>query len=289
MRSEQEMMELILHVARQDERVRAVGMNGSRTNPNVPKDMFQDYDIVYLVTDMDSFIQDPHWIDVFGERLIMQMPEAMSMFPPDLGGWFSYLMQFEDGTRIDMILIPIEDKDKYLQDDKLTVILLDKDQALPELPPPTDEDYWVKRPSALFFADCCNEFWWVCTYVAKGLWRQEILFAQEHLHSIVRPMLMKMLSWKVGIETEFSLSVGKCGKYLKAYMTDGAWNKLMATYPNGTYDGVWNALFIMCGLFRETALFVADRLGFEYPLEDDRKVTAYLEHVRQLPADAATM
>ncbi|WP_195573992.1 aminoglycoside 6-adenylyltransferase [Paenibacillus sp. 1001270B_150601_E10] len=289
MRSKQEMMELVLRVAREDERVRAVGMNGSRTNPNVPRDMFQDYDIVYLVTDMESFIQDPHWIDVFGERLIMQMPEAMSMFPPDLGRWFSYLMLFEDGNRIDMILIPIEEKETYLQDDKLTVILMDKDQALPEIPPPTDEDYWVKRPSAAIFADCCNEFWWVCTYVAKGLWRQEILFAQEHLHSIVRPMLMKMLSWKVGIETDFSLSVGKCGKYLKTYMTDEAWNKLMATYPNGTYDGVWNALFTMCGLFRETALFVADKLGFEYPIEDDRKVTGYLERVRKLPSNATEM
>ena len=46
MRTETEMMELILSVAKEDERIRAVYMNGSRTNPNAPKDLFQDYDIV---------------------------------------------------------------------------------------------------------------------------------------------------------------------------------------------------------------------------------------------------
>lgn len=55
MRTQQEMMNLILSFARNDERVRAVGMEGSRTNVNVPKDDFQDYDITYIVTDMASF------------------------------------------------------------------------------------------------------------------------------------------------------------------------------------------------------------------------------------------
>ena len=51
MRSEDEMMKLILQVAEDDERVRAVYLNGSRTNPNAPKDCFQDYDVVYVVTE----------------------------------------------------------------------------------------------------------------------------------------------------------------------------------------------------------------------------------------------
>ena len=54
MRSEKEMMELILSVARKDERIRAVYMNGSRTNPNVKKDIFQDYDIVYVVKEKQA-------------------------------------------------------------------------------------------------------------------------------------------------------------------------------------------------------------------------------------------
>ena len=39
MRSEKEMFDLILGTAKQDARIRAVYMNGSRTNKNVRKDI----------------------------------------------------------------------------------------------------------------------------------------------------------------------------------------------------------------------------------------------------------
>jgi len=286
MRTEQEMFELILQVAERDERVRAVCMNGSRTNPNAPKDLFQDYDIVYLVTEMDSFIDNPQWIDVFGERIIMQTPEAMPLFPHEPGRRFSYLILLKDGNRIDLTLVPLDEKDAYCKEDKLTVILLDKDGFLPELPPPSDENYWVKRPSAEFFADCCNEFWWVSTYVAKGLWRREILYAQEHLNRHVRPMLIQMLEWQTGIRTDYSVSIGKSGKYLEKYLPEETWRELLSTFAEGSCERVWQALFAAVNLFRKTAQYVANRLQFNYPHEEDRLVTAYLTRVRNLPPDA---
>ncbi|SCW83888.1 aminoglycoside 6-adenylyltransferase [Paenibacillus tianmuensis] len=286
MRSEQEMMKLILDIARNDERIRAVGMNGSRTNPNAPKDSFQDYDIVYIVYDLPSFIEDTQWIDRFSSRIIMQKPEEMKLIPPELDGKFPYLMLFTDGNRIDLTLCPFEQKDNWNSDDKLAVVLLDKDNCLPNLPAPTDEDYWVKRPSAKLFADCCNEFWWVSTYVAKGLWRHEMLYAQDHLNTAVRPMLIQMLEWQVGIQTDFSISTGKNGKYLEMYLSTESWHELLSTFPNATYEGAWQALFAMGDLFRRTAQDVANRLNYEYPLEDDQRVTAYLRHVRNITPDA---
>ncbi|MBU8785794.1 MULTISPECIES: aminoglycoside 6-adenylyltransferase [Bacillus] len=285
MRSEQEIMDLVLKVAKEDDRVRAVGMNGSRTNPNVPKDPFRDYDIAYLVTDMQSFLDDPDWIDVFGEQIIMQTPEDMELFPNELGDRFTYMMLFTDGNRIDLMLIPMEEKDEYCREDGLTVILLDKDGGLPAIPPPTDEEYWVKRPSAQAFADCCNECWWTSTYVAKGLWRQEILYAIDHL-VLARAMLLKMLEWKVGIETDFSLSIGKNAKFLKRYVDIETWNRLLATYPHGDYDDVWSALFALTDLFEETAIEAAEHFRYEYPYADAGKVRQYLKHVRRLKPGA---
>ncbi|WP_439096841.1 aminoglycoside 6-adenylyltransferase [Bacillus massiliigorillae] len=279
------MMNLVLRVAKEDERVRAVGMNGSRTNMNVPKDPFQDFDIVYLVNDMQSFTDDPNWIDVFGERIIMQTPENMAMFPPELGGRFSYLMLFADGNRIDLLLIPLEEKEVYCHEDGLTVLLLDKDKQLPTIPAPSDEEYWVKRPSAAFFDDCCNEFWWVSTYIVKGLWRQEILYALDHFN-MVRSMLVKMLEWKVGIDTNFSLSVGKNGKFLKNHVNQELWERLMGTYPTGDYESVWRSLFIMTDLFEEVAIEVGNYFDYKYPIEEADKVKKYHLHVQALPSGA---
>ena len=73
MRSEEEMMHLILQVAKDDERVRAVYLNGSRTNPNAPKDRFQDYDVVYVVTDTKPYYENHDWIistGLLGKHLI---------------------------------------------------------------------------------------------------------------------------------------------------------------------------------------------------------------------------
>ena len=49
MRSEEEIYRLLLETAEADDRILAVYMNGSRTNPKVPGDIFQDYDIFYFV------------------------------------------------------------------------------------------------------------------------------------------------------------------------------------------------------------------------------------------------
>lgn len=256
-------MELILDFARRDERIRVVGMEGSRTNVNAPQDRFQDYDVTYVVTDMEAFKKDDEWLGYFGKRIIMQKPEAMAMFPPELGNWFSYLMLFEDGTRIDLTLAPLAELELYLSSDKLLTVLLDKDGRIGDYPVPTDIDYHVKKPSAEFFDDCCNEFWMVSTYVSKGLCRREFLFATEHLNLILRPNLLQMMAWKTGIETGFSLSVGKAYKYLDKYVAQDVWQRLMATYQNGSYEDMWRALFACHALFRETARFVAAQLGYD--------------------------
>lgn len=280
MRTEQEMYRLILEVAREDERVRLVGLNGSRANAKVPKDIFQDYDIVYVVTDMESFTEGDHWIEVFGKQIMMQKPDSMELFPSRVEGWFTYLMLFEDGNRIDLTLVPLEDLDNYLGRSKLTVILLDKDSRAKSYPKPSDEDYHVKKPASGCYLDCCNEFWWVATYVAKGLCRDELIYAAEHMASCVRRQLLTMLSWKVGIETDFSLSVGKLGKYLKRFISGTEWMLLQTTYRMDTLEYGWEALEASMKLFRQASIYVGERLGYEYP-QYDNKVSAYISTLRQ--------
>ena len=77
MRSEKEVYDIVLNFAKTDKRIRMVTLEGSRTNTNIPPDDFQDFDITFFVTDMDSFTSDDKWLDIFGERLILQKPEDM--------------------------------------------------------------------------------------------------------------------------------------------------------------------------------------------------------------------
>ena len=285
MRSEQEMLDLILDTARGDERIRVVIMNGSRINPNARRDPFQDFDIIYLVNDVNQFKHNPDWIQRFGELMILQMPEDMQDPPPNQDGSFSYLMQFSDGNRIDLGIAPLEKLDELITD-SLTEILLDKDERIGSMPPANDRNYLPLPPTPKAFADCCNEFWWVCPYVAKGLWREEILYAKYCLDHYVRDQLMKMITWYAGIRTQFSQTPGKNGKYLQQQLEPELWEKLLSTYSDAGYEHTWNALFRTCDLFREVANQVAEKFTFDYPHEDDQRVSAHLKHISCLPKDA---
>jgi aminoglycoside 6-adenylyltransferase len=285
MRSEQEMLDLILNTAKNDDRIRAVIMNGSRANPNAPRDRFQDFDIVYLVTDVAPFRYNFEWIKRFGELMILQMPEDMLDPPPSNLGGFVYLMQFTDGNRIDLGIDPLSIL-SALGRDSQSILLLDKDGLVEPFPPASDSDYLPKPPTAKAFADCCNEFWWVSPYVAKGLWREEIAYAKYKLDVHVRDQLLKMLTWHIGVKTGFLRNPGKMGKYFEKYLAPEAWDQLLRTYSDASYGRTWEALYAMCGLFREAALQVAAHFGFEYPRGDDERVTAHLKHVRLLPRDA---
>ncbi|WJE54521.1 aminoglycoside 6-adenylyltransferase [Bacillus cereus] len=289
MRSEKEMMDLILNTAREDERIRAVIMNGSRVNPNVKKDCFQDYDIVYVMKDTQSFTSEHSWINRFGEIMIVQMPEEGTLVPPEEDGRFPYLMQFIDGNRIDLTLVPVELANELLDRDSLSVLLLDKDGCIEPFPPANDSDYLINRPSEKEFADCCNEFWWCSTNVAKGLWREELPYVKGMLEGPVRNMLMQMLEWHIGIKTNFTVSAGKFGKYFEQYLEDDIWKQYMDTFSNADYEKIWNSVFVMGDLFRGIAIEIASYFGYEYPQGDDARVTSYLKHVKSLPQDSKTV
>ncbi|MEJ2208772.1 MAG: aminoglycoside 6-adenylyltransferase [Anaerolineae bacterium] len=285
MRSEREMLDLILDTAREDDRIRAVILNGSRTSPSAPRDPFQDFDVVYLVTDVAPFRHNFDWIARFGELMILQMPEDMQDPPPRGNDGFVYLMQFADGNRIDLGLFPVA-RAGDLERESQSVLLLDKDGLVEPFPPASDADYYPTPPTAKAFADCCNEFWWVSPYVAKGLWRGEILYAKHFQDRFVRDQLRKMINWYVGVETEFGATPGKFGKYLERYLAPELWQLLLDTYSGAGYEETWQALFAMGDLFRRLALHVAAHFGFDYPHGDDERVSAHLRHVYHLPPDA---
>ncbi|EAH4531968.1 aminoglycoside 6-adenylyltransferase [Campylobacter jejuni] len=273
MRTEKEMMDLMLDIARQDSRIRIMTLEGSRTNVNIPKDEFQDYDVTYFVTDVESFTLKDEWLKSFGNIIMMQKPEDMELFPAEESG-YSYIMYFDDYNKIDLTLLPLEELKDYLNGDKLMQVILDKDGRIDRDVVPTDIDYHVRKPSAREYDDCCNEFWNVTPYVVKGLCRKEILFAIDHLNEIVRHELLRMISWKVGIETGFQLSVGKNYKFIDRYISEDLWKRLLSTYRMDSCENVWEALLLCHQLFREVSGEVAERLHYDYP-EYDKNITKY--------------
>ena len=275
LRSEQKIISKILEVANANNLIRAVLLSGSRADPKIIKDSFQDFDITYIVTKLEPFVKDKHWIDVFGERLILQLPDEMTIGERDEHA-FHFLMLFNDGNRIDLTLFPLDKVKGNFKQESLTKVLLDKDQLFGSLLPPADGDYLIKRPVEKEFLDCCNEFWWVNTYVAKGLCRKEITYAKQMMDVHVRAMFLKMIEWYVGTLTGFTVCFGIAGRHMKSYISPELYDRILSTYPDGRIENIWKALFAMEVLFDELAKEVALAVNFPYNQDEANNIIAYL-------------
>ncbi len=286
MRSEQEMLELIISSAQADDRIRAVILEGSRANPDAARDPFQDYDLIFAVTEFEPFANNLEWIKQFGELMILQMPDLMGTTPPPANK-FTYLMQFVDGNRIDLNVFSLETL-KGFQFSSQSKVLLDKDNAF-NLPASSNSDYLPHPPSAKEFFDCCNEFWWVAPYVAKGLWRGEIMYAKHMFESVLRKETMKLFTWHFGMKTDFKKSPGKDGKYFSAVIEDEFYRLLLKSYADADTTNNWEALEALCMAFRGVAKRVASHFGYTYLVKEDERVTRYLVDVRRLDRKAAAI
>ncbi|HHX72106.1 MAG TPA: aminoglycoside 6-adenylyltransferase [Clostridiales bacterium] len=278
MRNEQEMMDLILGVAKADERIRAVILVGSRANPAVPKDIYQDYDITYFVEDIMPFYNNPAWVEeCFGKPLIMQMPETMR--DPVGDGRFNYMMIYPDGNRIDLTFAFT----KYVDDGEPAVVLLDKDNGsgfVPVLPEPSDKLWHIKPPSPLYYYSCCNNFWWCLNNVAKGIARDELPYVMHMLNDVVRTELHDMMNYYIGTQHGFELSTGKNGKYFKKYLPPELYAQYAATYSGSNYADIWAAVDTMCDLFHTLAIAVASHFGFTYRQDEEDGIREYIRMVR---------
>lgn len=284
MRSQEEMFRLILETAQADERIRAAFLNGSRANPKVEPDRYRDYDVVFAVTEIDSFRTDPAWPSRFGEPAIIQEPMCNRMDggePEDCSRKFIWLMLFRDGVRLDLQIQRLDLVRETYGQDSLTVPLLDKDGFLPPLPPSDDSGYYVKKPTFTQYAGCTNEFWWCLNNVAKGIVRDQLPYVKWMFDSVVREALDHMVDWYIGVRTGFSVSVGMAGKYYKKYLPPALYAQYAATYADGEYTHIWAAVDSACDLFGALARGVGESLGFSYREEEETAIRAYLRVMKE--------
>ncbi|MEM1219636.1 MAG: aminoglycoside 6-adenylyltransferase [Bacteroidota bacterium] len=276
MRSYAEMQALILAKAQADERIRAVLLNGSRANDSLAPDPFQDYDLVFIVTEIASFTQDHGWTDYFGQKVLWQLPDTMAFGTIENKLSFTYLMVFSDGNRLDLSLYPQEHMATF-RPESLTKVWLDKDGTFDHLLPSSDRDHRVLRPSQKLFADISNEFWWVAPYVAKALQRGEIIHAKEIMEGPLRAMFLRMLEIRIGTETDFRATVGKGGRFLRTYLSAPEYEEVLLTYPNYEREQILGAMDRMMTLFATNARRVGEHLYLEYNVEEEARAREYYQ------------
>ena len=267
MRTEAEMLDVILKTA-ETLQVEAVAMSGSRTNPKTLKDEFQDYDVVYLVENFEELISDLSWIDQFGKRIIEQEVR--------LGHRRLFLMLFEDGNRIDLTLCSKDYIQEWI-DSEVGFIVLEDPEHLFEPYSPNIERYWTSPASEKDFEKVCNEFWWVSAYVVKGICRNQVIYATDHLYGICQQELLKLLAWQV-VADKGTVDVGKNYKYLFNYLPAEKEKEFSSLLDFASLDKIIQSLFATMELFHQEAQSLAKKMGFDYDMKVAEKM---IEHAKE--------
>ena len=264
MRTDHEILGLILGTVK-TLKVDAVALSGSRTNQKVQTDEFQDYDVVYVVDNLDNLTRDISWLDQFGTRIIEQHNI--------LGNRRLYLMLFEDGNRIDLTLCPKDHVQEWVDSEAGFTVLEDK-KGIFETYSPSPERFWIHPASETDFEKTCNEFWWVSAYVVKGICRKQIIYATDHLYGICQQELLKVLAWQVARDRGV-VDIGKNYKYLFQYLPAEKEKEFSNLLDFSSIEKLSQSLFATMEFFHREAQYLAKKLGFDYDMEVAEKMIEY--------------
>jgi aminoglycoside 6-adenylyltransferase len=267
--------------------VRAVLLTSTRARPGAHLDPFSDYDVILAVTTVRPFYEDRNWLEDFGRVLVVYRDPIKREHDLER---FAYITQYEDGLKIDFTLMTAGILKRLAEESTLPdeldvgyVVLLDKDALTARLKPPKYKAHIPSPPDENRFQRVIEEFFHETTYVAKLLWRDELMPAKYSLDYVMKQVyLRQMLEWYMEIDYNWTVNPGALGKGLKKLIGFELWTELETTYVGAGLKDNWSALFTSIELYRKVAISVADHLTYEYPIDLDYRVVTYLQAIRQL-------
>jgi aminoglycoside 6-adenylyltransferase len=286
---EAEVLERLVAWGEAQPSVRAMILTSSRARPDGAVDVLSDYDVILAVTDAEGFAQQRAWEAGYGDPMVRWGDQS------EVFGLVTYFrgIVYQNGTKIDYTIWPDTLLEQLAQQpalpDMLDVgyrVLLDKDGRTSGWGAPTYRAHIPVKPTETEYRDLVEEFWWSSTYVAKSLWRDELVVAKFVLDQDLRlGPLRVVLEWRIEIDHDWGVKPGVFGRGLRQLLPAGTWSELESTYVGPGSEENWAALFRTTALFLRVAQEVGEALAHDYPQEVDDPVTAYLEEVRKLPSE----
>ena len=267
--------------------IRAMLLTSSRANPHATVDEFSDYDIILAVTDIRRYLESDDWLENFGRVLTVYKDPIHTEFGL---GRFIRVTHYEDGTKIDYTVYPVDFLTRIAKEPELPAgldvgytVLVDKDRLTEQLKPPAYKAHIPTIPTEKEYQTLIEEFFSETMYVAKHICRDDLMPLKHCLDCMAKQEhLRRMLEWRVELNHEWSLKAGAYGRNLKKHVAPAVWSELASTYVGAGRDENWEALFTTINLFREIAIEVADHLSYAYPYSLDQRVVKYLEKIRGL-------
>ena len=116
--------------------------------------------------------------------------------------------------------------------------------------------------------------------MVKGICRNQVIYATDHLYGICLQELLKVLAWQVASDRG-KVDIGKDYKYLFNYLPAEKEKEFSTLIDFSSKEKLTQSLFATMKFFHQEAQSLAQKMGFDYDKEVVEKMIDYAEEKLQ--------
>lgn len=248
---------------------------GSDVRTDHPADQYSDYDIEIYSDAFLEYANSERWLQELGSVWICVREMTNEDTP-------ARLVIFEGGYKVDFSLFPLKVIENNVSSGVLPEIygkgyefLIDKnsyEDSFKKLKFTSHQDDLSEKE----FHRIIEEFWFEVWHVAKYLKRGD-LWTAKFRDNETKKFLLQMIEWHTKSIHGKDSNTWHQGKFMKEWVDNQTWEELQNVYGHfDTGDG-WTALQATMGLFRRLGTETAKKMGFTYPENTDKKISAWVK------------
>jgi aminoglycoside 6-adenylyltransferase len=275
-------MERLLSYANESELIQAVILFGSRARVKNTADQYSDYDIIFLVKDVDYFLITDQWLKQIDKFYI-------SFQEPTAAGGQERRVFFRDAMDMDFLFYDVREFERLAADHTIQAffsrgyrVLVDKInfKGTIERNKPSES---AEEAKTVFtekeFINLANAFWFHSIWSVKKVLRGELWSAKSCVDGYMKDLLRQLLEGYSTAVNNKAFDVWHDGRFFDSWVDDNMKQQLKTAY--GTYDaeGIIKALKNTMLIFSEVSGRTAALLDYSNPITAE---TYAVEQVEKL-------
>jgi aminoglycoside 6-adenylyltransferase len=273
--------------------IRTAAIIGSRARADHPADEWADLDVIIVTTEAEHYVSTSDWTSDFGKPLLTFIE------PASAGDEKERRVLYEGMLDVDFAIIPLERVQRLFETMDRTIeseanaqvlaqisnllgrgvrVLVDKDGTTNQLNAfaGSIEKMPLSRPTQAEFLELMNDFFYHAVFTAKHLRRGELWWTVTCLDCYMQHLLLRVIEWHALATHDWKYDTWFRGRFLEKWASPKAVKGLYEAFGRYNGEDIKCALLAAIDLFRLLATETATKLGYPYPTEADKTVTAWI-------------
>lgn len=179
------------------------------------------------------------------------------------------------GKLLQLFLLKQEDMEIFLEKYRSYEVLFDKDSFVKAITNSTDErNYWL-IPDKFEFESKAVDFYIDLSETVLSRQDGDLIKSNLKFDDLLDELL-DLLNIYISIKYDGGIFVDTMGSNLKTYLENDYFDEFEYIVNLDRKNDFWTGIFKMASLYRRVALYIAEKLSYEYPKEEDVRTLEFL-------------